>query len=223
MSAPATATGLLETERLRLRGFADSEADAQLLLELDSDPEVMRFVGPAAGPRVEDYCERMRTVWLPYYSANPSQGFWAIIDKATGEFAGGSSCGEPRVSVRNRGGWTDTCEMELGYRLKRSAWGRGLATEASRRSCGSRLPIRRDERRSGGISAESRSTRVMEKIGMSRSASSRSWLRRSFRHLQAESGGSPANVIIQNITGPGNSPGPDGERIVSINHLGRGP
>ena len=77
----ATATGVLETERLRLRGFTDCDADGRLLFELDSDPEVMRYIGPIGLPTVEAYRERLRTVWLPYYTAHPDCGFWAIFER----------------------------------------------------------------------------------------------------------------------------------------------
>lgn len=57
----------LETPRVALRRFADTDADAALLVELDSDPEVTRFTGPGFGT-VGAYRDRIRTVWLPYYA-----------------------------------------------------------------------------------------------------------------------------------------------------------
>src|SRR6476660_8603939 len=88
MTAPATAAGILETERLWLRGFTDSDVDAHQLFELDSDPEVIRFVGPSGLLTVADYRTRIQTVWLPYYTAHPTRGFWALIEKATDQFLG---------------------------------------------------------------------------------------------------------------------------------------
>ena len=158
MTAPATAPGLLETERLWLRGFTDSDADAQLLFDLDSDPEVMRFIGPFGMPTVEAYRERIRTVWLPYYSPHSSRGFWAIIEKDTEQFVGWCFV-RPAMDYKfaAEAGWTRPSDLELGYRLRRAAWGRGLATEASAALVhrAARRP-RRDVRRRGRSRFESR-------------------------------------------------------------------
>jgi RimJ/RimL family protein N-acetyltransferase len=170
MSEPATAVGPLETERLRLRGFTDSDADAELLFELDSDPEVMRFIGPFRLPDVEAYRERIRTFWLPYYSPHPNRGFWAAIDKATDQFIGWFFL-RPATDYKfaAEAGWTRPTDLELGYRLCRAAWGRGWATEAAG------LLVRRvlaDLSVTCVVAAalvpNRASTRVMEKIGMIR-------------------------------------------------------
>ncbi len=57
----------LETPRLILREF--TEADAAELFALDSDPEVMRYIGPYQLPDVEAYRSRIRTLNIPYYMA----------------------------------------------------------------------------------------------------------------------------------------------------------
>jgi RimJ/RimL family protein N-acetyltransferase len=53
----------LLTDRLILRDI--TEADAELLFDLDSDPEVMRYVGPRPAPDVAGYRERTRTAYVP--------------------------------------------------------------------------------------------------------------------------------------------------------------
>ena len=170
MTAPATAPGLLETERLWLRGFTDSDADAQLLFDLDSDPEVMRFIGPFGMPTAEAYRERIRTVWLPYYSPHSSRGFWAIIEKNTEQFAGWCFL-RPAIDYKfaAEAGWTRSSDLELGYRLRRAAWGRGLATEASVALVHRALvdPAVTCVVAAALVSNRG-STRVMEKIGMTR-------------------------------------------------------
>ena len=62
--------------------------------------------------------------WLRYYERYPGYGFWAAIERKTGEFLGW---------FHLRPGLTDgrEDEPELGYRLRRAAWGRGYATEGS--------------------------------------------------------------------------------------------
>jgi RimJ/RimL family protein N-acetyltransferase len=110
MTPPATTAGVLETERLRLRGFTDTEADAQLLFELDSDPEVMRYIGPYGLPTVEAYQERIRTVWLPYYATGWPRGFWAVTEKATDQFLGWFVL-RPATDYKFRGVATEAATM----------------------------------------------------------------------------------------------------------------
>jgi RimJ/RimL family protein N-acetyltransferase len=116
MTEPATAATMLETEHLQLRGFTDTEADAELLFELDSDPEVMRYIGPYGLPTVEAYRERLRTVWLPYYAPHSTRGFWAIANRASGQFHGWCFL-RPATDYKFAAevGWTRPSDFELGY------------------------------------------------------------------------------------------------------------
>jgi RimJ/RimL family protein N-acetyltransferase len=122
---------ILETERLTLRPLTDTDADAELLFELDSDPEVMRYIGPFGLPSVAAYRDRIRTVWLPQYT-QPGRGCLATFEKASGAFIGWFFV-RPSTEYKfaSEAGWTRPSDLELGYRLRRAAWGRGLATEAA--------------------------------------------------------------------------------------------
>lgn len=112
----------LETERLLLRRF--TEADVDSLFALDSDPDVMRFLnGGTPTPRAfirDDFLPRL----LGYYERLAGFGFWAAIEKSGGDFLGWFSF---RPMEGSRPG-----DIELGYRLRKSAWGKGFATEGSR-------------------------------------------------------------------------------------------
>ena len=121
---------MLETERLLLREF--TEADAPLLLALDSDPEVMRYVGRSGLADEVAYRERIRSYFLPYYEKGPNFGFWPANVKATGEFIGWFHL-RPALDFRfaAEAGF-QAGEFEIGYRLVRSAWGKGFATELTR-------------------------------------------------------------------------------------------
>jgi RimJ/RimL family protein N-acetyltransferase len=79
-------TIVLETPRLVLRQF--SEADAEDQFALDSDPEVMRYIGPLRLADPDAYRQRFREYHLPYYARYPSYGFWAAVEKARGAFLG---------------------------------------------------------------------------------------------------------------------------------------
>jgi hypothetical protein len=71
----------LATDRLVLRGFTESDLD--LLVELDSDPEVMRFVtGGVTTPRAEIESEVL-PAFLSSYERFDGYGFWAAIEKSS--------------------------------------------------------------------------------------------------------------------------------------------
>lgn len=160
----------LETERLILRRFTDTDEDASLLFELDSDPEVMRYIGPFTLGSIEAYRERIRTFWLPYYAAHPARGLWAAIEKSTNQFIGWIFL-RPSTDYRfaTDVGWKRKTDIELGYRFRRVAWGRGLATEIAKML----VRIALDDPGvtcvvSYALIPNRGSTRVMEKAGLSR-------------------------------------------------------
>ncbi len=140
-----------------LRRF--TEADVEDLFDLDGDPEVMRFVtGGKPTPRDvirDDTLPR----FLHYYERFEGFGFWAAIEKSTGEFLGWFHFRPP--------GGSPPDEAELGYRLKRSAWGKGYATEGSRALIHkgfTELGVRRVV--ASAMAVNSASRRVMEKAGL---------------------------------------------------------
>lgn len=111
---------LLETRRLRLRRFVREDLD--LLVELDSDPEVMRYITYGVPTTRATYEDVILPRWFSIYEQNPQLGFWAAEDRIDGGFLGWFHLRPDRF---------DAGEQELGYRLARSAWGRGLATEGA--------------------------------------------------------------------------------------------
>ncbi|MEU8284486.1 GNAT family N-acetyltransferase [Micromonospora sp. NPDC048905] len=111
---------LPRTERLWFRRL--TMADVDVLVELDSDPEVMRFLsGGVATPLATVRDEQLPRL-LGQYERHPGLGRWAALDRESGDFLGWFAL-DPSA---------DGTEAELGYRLRRSTWGRGLATEGSR-------------------------------------------------------------------------------------------
>jgi RimJ/RimL family protein N-acetyltransferase len=113
---------LLETERLVLRRF--TAADIDDLFELHNDPAVMRFLnGGKPTPRATVERETL-PAFLRSYERHPGFGVWVAEEKASGAFLGWFAFG---ATARSR-----PEEAELGYRLRRAAWGRGYATEGAR-------------------------------------------------------------------------------------------
>jgi RimJ/RimL family protein N-acetyltransferase len=148
----------LETDRLVLRRFTTADADD--LFDLDGDPEVMHFItGGTPTPR-EEIENDVLPAFLRYYERGYRYGFWAAVEKSTGEFLGW-------FHFRPREGG-DPEEAELGYRLRRSAWGKGYATEGSRaliRKGFTELGVRRVVAETMVVHTASR--RVMESAGLS--------------------------------------------------------
>jgi RimJ/RimL family protein N-acetyltransferase len=112
----------LETDRLVLRRFTDDDVDN--LVELDSDPAVMRFInGGRPTPRAEIESEVL-PAFLGYYERYAGYGFWAAVERSTEGFVGWFHFRPADAATPD--------DVELGYRLLRSAWGKGYATEGSR-------------------------------------------------------------------------------------------
>jgi RimJ/RimL family protein N-acetyltransferase len=112
----------LRTERMLLVPLADEHLELEV--ELDSDPEVLRYLFGRARPR--DEVERAHEARMSEGRMVDGLGFWAAF--VDGEFAGlmmlPPSHGEDKPS--------EPGVAELGYRLHRRFWRRGLASEGSR-------------------------------------------------------------------------------------------
>jgi RimJ/RimL family protein N-acetyltransferase len=157
----------LLTDRLALRDV--TEADAELLRDLDSDPEVMRYISPQPPPSVADYRDRIRSVHMPL-QAHDWQGVRVVLGRAGGEFLGWVFV-RPATAFKyaREIGWALPDEVEVGYRYRRSAWGRGIATEAA-------APLVRLALTDAATSAvvacaradNAGSLRVLEKLGLER-------------------------------------------------------
>jgi RimJ/RimL family protein N-acetyltransferase len=101
----------LETDRLILRRFTGADVDN--LVGLDSDPEVMRFISGGVPTSREEIENDFLPAFLSYYERFDGYGFWAAMEKATGDFLGWFHFRPPAGAAAG--------EVELGYRLRRSA------------------------------------------------------------------------------------------------------
>ena len=144
----------LTTDRLRLEPL--TEEHIELLVELDSDPEVLRFIVGRGLTREEVLRDWLSKRLRPDADAR-GLGYWMGYD------AGGDWAGWWCLGVDD----DDPAAAELGYRLRRTAWGRGFATEGSRAMLehGFRtVGLERIWGETMAVNARSRS--VMEKLGM---------------------------------------------------------
>jgi RimJ/RimL family protein N-acetyltransferase len=108
---------IIETERLLLRTFTTD--DAQLLYELNLDPEVTKYTYDSMKD-INHAREVLEQIILPQYALY-NHGRWAVHTKPGLEFIGW--CGLKSRPERN--------EIDLGYRFIKNEWGKGYATEAA--------------------------------------------------------------------------------------------
>jgi RimJ/RimL family protein N-acetyltransferase len=113
---------ILETPRLTLRQF--TEGDLDNLFELDSDPQVMRYLTGGLPTPLDQIRDRMIPFHLAVYDRLDRLGTWAAESAADGEFLGWFHF--------RPGPDGDITNVDLGYRLRRPAWHKGYATEGSR-------------------------------------------------------------------------------------------
>lgn len=146
----------LETARLRLRNFTTDDLDN--LIKLDGDPLVKRYIdngAPVDPAELADVLDH----WLKYYEHPHGYGFWAAVDRQSRSFLGWFHF--------RPGEGADQAEPELGYRLRRNFWGKGLATEGSQALIDkgfTELSVERVYAQTMAVNWASR--RVMEKCGM---------------------------------------------------------
>lgn len=144
---------VFETPRLLLRQF--TVADAPLILALNSDPEIVKYVHEPVLKTEEEAKNILLNNILPQYENK--LGRWAMHIKSTQEFIGW--CG-----LKYR---PELDEIDLGYRLMQKAWGKGLATEAAQHTLEYGFKTLNLNLITGRAHIENiASIKVLEKIGM---------------------------------------------------------
>ena len=110
----------LETERLVLRWFRESDFDD--FCKISADAEVMRFLGDGK-PMDAMYSWRQMATFMGHWYFR-GYGVWAVEEKQTQSLVG-------RIGFMNPAGWPG---FELGWTLGRESWGKGFAIEGARRA-----------------------------------------------------------------------------------------
>ncbi|MEM8584761.1 MAG: GNAT family N-acetyltransferase [Bacteroidota bacterium] len=147
----------IETDRLILRGI--QENDVQGIFELDSDPEVHRYLGNRPISSIEEAESTVKYIRDQY--EKDGIGRFAVLDKSTEEFIGWAGLKYERT-VR-----TDMDYYDLGYRLKRKFWGRGIATEAALESLKYGFQILKLQQIYAGAQVDNLgSNKVLQKVGL---------------------------------------------------------
>jgi RimJ/RimL family protein N-acetyltransferase len=146
----------LTTPRLELRRWRES--DLEPFAAINADPAVMEHFPELLSRRQSDeLVEKIEDG----FGAN-GFGLWALEVRGTGEFIGFTGLAVPEFEAHF------TPAVEVGWRLKRSAWGNGYATEAA---CAALQfgfeEAGLDEIVSFTTVANRRSQAVMKRLGMS--------------------------------------------------------
>ena len=145
----------LATDRLLLRQWRD--ADREPFAAMNADPEVMRYFPKLLTREESDALIDNQGLVLDLRG----WGLWAVEVVGGAPFVGFVGLAEPQFDAHF------TPCVEVGWRLAREHWGRGYATEAARAV----LAVGFDELGLDEIvalttSANARSRRVMERLGM---------------------------------------------------------
>ena len=147
----------LETNRLLLRDM--EKTDAPALFEMDSNPEVMKFLGTPSQSLQES--EQMIQYIRDQYVRN-GIGRWAIQHRETGAFMGW--CGIKYLDDRVINEKTNF--HDLGYRLLPAYWQQGYAFEAAEACCTYAFEVMKLSTLVGMVDvANTGSCRIMEKLG----------------------------------------------------------
>ena len=149
----------LKTDRILLTEV--TKDDVPLLIDLDSDPEVMKYLTDGKPSTIEDVTAGIERMLKVAEKFQYKFGFWLAFTKEKNEFMGWFHFRPGKATP------DDVKNIELGYRLKKKFWGQGYATEVSH----SLLSIGFDQYHLDSIFAVTMKTnlasqKVMKKLGL---------------------------------------------------------
>ena len=111
---------MLQTQRLILRNWQQS--DFEPLVRMNADAEVMKYFPATLSPlESKALIERIKT-----HHQNHGFGLWAVEERSTGTFIGFIGLNITTFEAH----FTPT--VEIGWRLAKTFWGKGYATEGAR-------------------------------------------------------------------------------------------
>lgn len=123
----------LHSQRLRLAPYTPDDLDLDLAMW--TDPAVVKYAGKVMS---EPEIEKKRPNWTKR-GGDGCIGIWTVADRRTGEKYGSAALLPMPIEEDDTDfslvipGEMPKAQIEIGYFLKRSAWGCGYATEACRR------------------------------------------------------------------------------------------
>jgi RimJ/RimL family protein N-acetyltransferase len=147
----------IRTDRLLLRRWLPE--DVGPFAAMNADPSVSEYLPtPLSGPDSDAFVARIQAHFEKH-----GFGLWAVEIPGVAPFAGFVGLSTPRFEAHF------TPAIEIGWRLAAEHWGHGYATEGARAVLAFGFEVvRLGEIVSITVPANTRSRRVMEKIGMTR-------------------------------------------------------
>ena len=109
----------LKSERIYLRHFQLKDADG--LFELDSDPDVMKYMSREPAESIEESVEVIEKQ-ISYYKDNQGLGVFPAFLTGTNDFMGWFALKD----------LDNTEKIEVGFKLKKKFWNKGYATEMTK-------------------------------------------------------------------------------------------
>ncbi len=147
----------LETNRLIMRPF--EERDAEGLFLLDSNPDVMKYVGGVVSTKIEQSQQMIEFIQKQY--KENGVGRLAVIEKSTNTLIGWSGL---KYLTSEINGMKNV--YELGYRFLPEYWGKGYATETARAALNYAFnEIKTDMVYAMAVTENTGSNRVLQKLG----------------------------------------------------------
>lgn len=147
-----------ESERLILRELVPEDVDG--MFELDSDPEVHKFLGNKPLISREQSAKVITFVRQQYQEHGI--GRWAVVDRKTKNFVGWAGLKFVTELNNNHQNYYD-----IGYRLIRKYWSKGIATEAAFLTLDYAFNTMQLQQVYAAADANNKaSIKVLEKIGM---------------------------------------------------------
>ena len=116
---------IIETQRLILREIVHEDAEG--LFELDSDPEVHRYLGNKPVTDIQQVKDVIRFLRQQYIENGIAR--WAVVDKNTNAFMGWAGLKLVKEKTNDHINYYD-----VGYRLIKKYWGQGIAYESAKAS-----------------------------------------------------------------------------------------
>lgn len=145
-----------QTKRFILRPFRLFDVDD--FYEMEADPEVHKYIGKDPVKTKEEVAVLVQGV-LDQYKKN-GIGRWAVEDKITGEVVGWSG-----IKLEDKA--REFSYYDVGYRLKKKHWGKGIATEVGLESVRYGFVEMQLDKIAGGAELEHDvSNHLLQKIGL---------------------------------------------------------
>ncbi|MEJ6475150.1 GNAT family N-acetyltransferase [Pseudoalteromonas piscicida] len=138
--------------------------DAQLLADLDSDPEVMKYITNGQTNSLEE----VKAVYIPrlkqFTNDIKGWGLWGCFALPDEHFIGWILVRPAHFFTEQR----NDQDLELGWRFKQAFWGKGLATEAAQQVMSELIAANPNLTHFSAIAEEENlgSINIMKKLGM---------------------------------------------------------